>query len=135
MCECGARKTPWHSADECELTLKNREEILNDFKAVFMRYGWKAENEKSLNAHLSYTYFTARLGEMESKERTNLVQLLKKTVTAIVLSDRSGNSSTEGEKNQPEEDLEIGDKEAEENSGKDDIEITSEIDESDEEED
>lgn len=41
MCKCGASNNPYHGANECAFSLKNRDSILKKFDALFDSYDLK----------------------------------------------------------------------------------------------
>ena len=76
-----------------------------EFQRIFRKCNWPVENVNSINEYLTYTYFTASLGDLEPKERTKLIQLLKTTVTKIVLSNCNEGGERESSIGSKEEEM------------------------------
>ena len=95
VCECGEANSPQHGANQCKLRLKDRDEILSKFKAIFNYYNLQVDNPESLYDYLMQTYYTVGW-YMQKKHITELVKLLKETVTKLVRCSSSGETDSEG---------------------------------------
>ena len=84
-CSCGADNSPDHGADHCPLTLKNRDKILRSFRYWFGAGGLPQRN--SIYEYLHAVYFS--IPGTVGKATTELVELMKKTITQIILNDES----------------------------------------------
>ena len=84
-CECGAESTPDHGADHCPLVLKNRAKILRGFRYWFD--AGKLTRKNSLFEYLHAVYFS--IAGTVDKVTVKLVELMKTTITQLVLNDKS----------------------------------------------
>ena len=84
-CGCGADNTPDHGADHCPLTLKNRDKILRSFRYWFNAGKLPLRNSLCEYLHAVYFSVTGTVNKVTAK----LVELMKKTITQIILNDES----------------------------------------------
>ena len=86
ICGCGAANTPDHGANHCTEILKNRDKIVRDFDALFVKAG--LPKRKKLFEYMHAVYFS--IDKVPDKGCVRkLIELMKSTIVQLVLNDNS----------------------------------------------
>ena len=85
VCPCGLPNSARHCADECELILNDRRDVLEEFQEISNRNGWRVKDETSLHEMILFVFYTAKVDTAMKGDAKKAIELLKKTVTRIII--------------------------------------------------
>ena len=70
------------------MILKDRKDVLEEFKEISYGKGWRVNDESSFHEMILFVFYTAKVHTTLKGDAKKSIELLKKTVTRIILSEK-----------------------------------------------